>query len=321
MSSATAKLPLPRPSHSKISSISKNLPSPNVQVTFSTKLSTLQIVENINNLTAPHIVLWYIGCCGLKAAGVDFYRECIISPILFQNPDATLWLLDLTAWAAFKNQQASISNSSGCCDTIEQLLQHRMQCIRSADIFKRMINLSDKPLLSYFRKALQRTFISRKSKSFPKTNIKIQEIFPNPSSLISAFNKFDTNAAYSTFQYLEGCLIVERIFLEQLKKHTTNLELVFALPNDELEYYRDLENSFQKDIQFLLSFHCEKQNIKHASIHIQFLSFEYGKHQQDRPYNNPGTNIRKTQLSYEKIAGERTIAYSAKGIEYATCST
>ncbi len=114
-----------------------------VDVEFIDGLNTEQVITNICQLSNPQVIVWYMGCYGLRKAGVQFYKDFLISPILNQNRPATFWLVDLTGWNAFKNLHGSIHRSNSCCDIIESFSDSRIKCIRSAGIFKKMQHLRE----------------------------------------------------------------------------------------------------------------------------------------------------------------------------------
>lgn len=275
-----------------------------VDVEFADGLSIEQVTATISKLSNPQVIVWYIGCYGLKKAGVQFYKNFLISPVVKQNTEATFWLVDLTAWGAFKNSKCSIHSSNSCCESIEGFGDKKIKCIKSAAVFRKIEKIAEHDLIDYFKKALQRSFISRISKKFPNKNILVKEILSSNCQIASDWHNHDTNKSYSVFQYLEGCLLVEEIFMQEaLNKGAADIQIVFALPNDEIKYYRDKGHSFQKDIAFLISKRCTTLNIKNIHLQIKFLAFKYGSQLHDRPYNAPGKTLKNGTLSYEDVVG------------------
>lgn len=256
-------------------------------VEFSDVLAVEEVVEEICRLDRPQIVVWYIGAYGLRKAGVDFYREKLIQPVLEKKADATFWLVDLTAWGAFRDRRCSIYKESSCCVVIDHFSDPQVRCIRSARLFKKMQKLE---ALEYFKKVLRRDFIHKLSQGFPERGICVREIFRNDCPVMEDWYDQDAGTAYSVFQYLEGCLVVNEI-LEQTKGEA---QIVFALPNDELKYYQDEAGSFQKDVAFL----C-------GDVRIKFLAFQYGTEKKQRPYNTPGKVLKRANLTYGDVVGQR----------------
>lgn len=275
-----------------------------ITVEFFEDLSIEQVITEISKLSCPQIIVWYIGCYGLRDSSVQFYKNNLIMPICSQNAKAIFWLVDLTAWKAFKDSRSSIDKSNFYCDVIETFTGKQVKCIRSSKIFKKMQEISSKELINYFRKALCRDFIREVSQAYPDRNIQVREIFSNNCPIMADWYDHDVGKSYSIFQYLEGCLLVDEIFMHHVSSGTAeNFQIVFALPNDELKYYRDSNESFRKDIQFLISKRCEILNIKNINLQIRFLSFNYGSQLEHRPYNAPGKVLKNEKLLYEDVVG------------------
>lgn len=276
-----------------------------VVVEFTEGLSVEEVATNINQLTNPQVILWYIGCNGLREAGVQFYKNFLIEPVLEQNEEAVFWLFDLTAWSAFRNPHCSVNKFNSCCEALENLLIEQIKCIKSVDIFKKFEGIADKELVAYFRKALQRKFIQKASQDFPKKNILIQDILSDKCPIAGDWYAYDAAKAYSIFQYFEGCLLVDEIFLHLASnREVKDIQIVFALPNDELKYYQDKQNSFKKDVTFLISKRCMPLNIKDVQLQIKFLSFKYGSQLNCRPYNALGKVLKKEDVTAERIVGK-----------------
>lgn len=266
-------------------------------------LSKEQIVSYISNLSNPHVVVWYIGCNGLRSAGVQFYQDFLISPILMNHSEVTFWLVDLTAWGAFKKQQCSVLNYNSACEVIENMCHRQVKCIRSADIFDRMQKMAETDLVEYFHRALSKSFISSQSKPFQDSNILTGDIFSWHCPVASHWYNHDSSKTYSVFQYLEGCLIVEKILAQNLLNNNFDVQVIFVLPNDEIKYYMDSQNSFQEDVKFLVSKQCEVLGINNVRLQVSFLPFTYGLILQDRPYNAPGKVLKSRDLSGKDIIG------------------
>lgn len=288
-----------------------------VNVEFSEGGTTEEIVSKVSQLFNPHIVLWYVGSYGLKKEGAHFYRDSLISPIFDCHPSAKFWLVDLTAWGAFKNPNCSISKSHSCCDLIEEFSDNRIRCIRTSEIFKKLINITDENIVDYFNEALNRKFICQASKKLPPINITVKSVFQDGAPLVEQWQHYDTNHAYSIFQYLEGCLLIEEIFTQCMENGLKKIKIVFGLPNDELKYYQDELGSFQKDIQFLISNHFKKVNINDVNLDIQFFSFKYGSQIDHRPYNAPGQVLKSNKLLYSDVISKK-INQDVEEFQYAT---
>jgi hypothetical protein len=159
-----------------------------------------------------------------------------------------------------------------------------------------MCNIKDPHEIAFWRTALSRDFLKKSSEQFAPSYRLIGDIFPQNGSLPHKFAEWDAAKAYSMFQYLEAHLIIQEILA---KKNGPYGDLVFLLPNDELKYYQDPKNSFQTDLcRHVL---CE--------LTVSFYSFPYGTKQEHRPYNAPGSVVKKNHLTHESIAGVHEIEF------------
>ena len=275
----------------------------NVNVEFKENLTTEQVIQEISQFSFPQVILWYIGCRGVRINGIEFYRDCLIKPLLAKHPNIKFWLMDLTAWGAFKTPSCKVNNFSSSCNTIDSLDKFGIQCIKSSEIFKRMQSIDSEEVIKYFRKALAREFISKPSLHHSNINIRLGDIFCEQCHIICEYYNYDASKAYSILQYLEGCLVVEYIFLQQMANQKSDIEIVFALPNNELDYYKDDAQSFKMDVQFLIETICKENGVNNINLSIKFMGFKYGSCRNDRPYNAQGKVLKNSKLRYEDIIG------------------
>jgi hypothetical protein len=279
------------------SSSAKNL----VDVEFTEGMPLCQIIKNLQNIPNLQIVLWYIGCYGLKKTCVEFYKKFIISPTLETTFNTTFWLVDLTAWNSFKIKKNSINHYNSCSTTIDSFPAKIIKSLKSSSIFEKMCNINCMLEINYLKTALARDFLIQPSQHFSKSLVQIDEIFPKNSWIATHFLGQDTAKTYSIFQYLEAYLIIDELITKVAPSPESNsLEIAFLLPNDELKYYRDQANSFQKDIEFLLT---KRAHISPINLKIKFFNFQYGNSPEHRPYNAPGKTFKKNKLTYEDIVG------------------
>lgn len=271
-----------------------------VNVDFLDCLSLDTVPAVFQQIDCPHIILWYIGCYGLKKEGVEFYKNFVINPIRKSNQNATFWLVDLTAWNAFKTTSGSISKYNSCCNVIDDFGDKKLKCIKSSFIFNKMCELSCETELAYLKQVLSRDFLFEASKKFPFSHLCIGDIFPRDSWISAEYFACDSAKMYSAFQYLEAYFIVEEIVIKHVMKGANSLDLVFLLPNDEFKYYQFQENSFRRDVHFLLAKRVPDLNLK---LNIQFISFNFGENQQNRPYNMPGKTLKQKHLTYQDVMG------------------
>jgi len=270
----------------------------NIEVEFIESLPFEKIVSEFGNLNNPQIIIWYIGHKGLKKNCVEYYNDNIILPIIKKNIESTFWLIDLTAWNAFKNISGSINKKSSVCTTLENFQQNNLiKYLTAAEIFNKMKSISSSNIIEYFQQALSRDFIVNSSKSFSPIGVTVKDLMENNCPIVSNFYDWDVSNAYSVFQYLEGCFIIKEIISRFIKNNSSNnYTMVFLLPNDELKYYKDDQESFKKDLDFFLSQSFNVFDELNFPINIKFYSFTFGDQMDQRPYNLPGKVIKKNQL-------------------------
>lgn len=260
-----------------------------------------EIVPTLKEVKSPHIFLWYIGAYGLKKQGVEFYRDCVITPIARDIFSPLFWLVDLTAWGAFKNPQLSISSFNSICTSLENFPDPRVKCSRSSDFFSRIQEINHPAFIKYFKSALNKEFLTRPSKNMPDTGKKLGEIFNYQCDVISDFFEMDSSKAYSIIQYLEAFFLIERAILFHLNEEIDgDIQVNFILPNDEIKYYEDDSNSFQRDLCFFLDLFF-KNVFEIRKIHVNFFSFQYGQIEHHRPYNSPGKVIKKAAFKFDDV--------------------
>ncbi len=272
-----------------------------VNIEYRDKLTTSQVITTISQIPSPHVIMWYIGSHGLKKEGVKYYKDFLINPIIERANHPSFDLLDLTAWAALGDSKIPITKVSSFAEKIDTFATINLRCIKSADIFKKMQKLEDRELIDYFRAALSREFIRKSSEAMPDRNIKLGMVLDHNCAVLSDWFNIDTSKGYSVLQYLEGCLLIEEVVQNCLRFQNNNdIELIFALPNDELKYYRDETNAFKQDVEFLLK-HRMGSILKGSRINIKFLAFQYGDSAHQRPYNAPGAVFKRNELQLSDV--------------------
>lgn len=140
---------------------------------------------------------------------------------------------------------------------------------------------------------LKRGFIYDKSKTFFKNGFKIQDAFNSKCPALEPIHKLDCTHSYSALQYIEGLYLVEKLVQEAVNAGTREVNLIFALPDDEWKYYFDNSNSFLQDVKNLLGSKLGDK-IADKKINIEFCTFTYGD---KRPYNDGVQEIEKIELS------------------------
>lgn len=266
-----------------------------VTVSYSSENSICDIISKINSSVNPHIIFWYIGTHGLKKSSILFHKQ-LIAPIYLNNFSATFWLYDLTAWAALKNPNLSISKISRHIPKISNIDINRIKCITSADIFNKMKKVTDQQIIKYLQGALSKNFIWQSSLDAYQSGVTIEDLFKSSCPVLAKYYKYDANRGYSMLQYLEGCLLVDEVI--NIVQHTSSqkdIQIFFVLPNDEVKYYKDKTDAFKKDIKFLINKLYGSKMAK-VKVNINFLPFKYGKFVFQRPYHEPGRVATATDL-------------------------
>lgn len=273
----------------------KYLPTePNVQVTFRDGLSLQDIVEGASRMLNPHVYLWYIGSMGFRTGASDFYKGMLT---FFVEKKIACRLYDLTAWGAFADSKLSITNSNSNVERINRFALEKIMAIKSCDFFSWLVGLRDGPLADYVKlKVLKRDVIFEPSKLKEDVSIKLGSIFKENCPALSEKFEDDAAKAYSAVQYIEGFYLIEQVVQTCLDQKEINV--VFALPNDESKYYGKGTDSFAEDLQAFLKAKFGDR-LASKNINIYFYSFNFRESPEsdninDRPYNT-GSTIKKAK--------------------------
>lgn len=278
-----------------------------ISVEFKRDLHLEKVIFEIQLLDSPHILLWYIGTHGLKKSTVKFYKDFILNPVLCKSKQATFWLVDLTAWGAFRDAKLKINKFSSFVKIIENFKHPLIKCIKSADILKQILALENQDLIDYFKMNLKKEFIARQSLDKKNIGIPLREILDRDYPLFNSWYDSDVGKCYSIFQYLEAFYLIDNIIDKNKNNNKNEFIILFALPNDEIDYYYDDELSFQKDLNFFLKkkYAENSKEILNSRIVVRFLSFKYGEKPQHRPYNAPGKVFKKKEFSCKDIVEDK----------------
>jgi hypothetical protein len=250
-----------------------------VRVVFRKGVSREELWERIDSYYNPKVIFWYIGPYGLKARGVEYYREDL-KQCVANGGECVLY--DLTAWAGLSNRNCSLSAVSQSVEKINSFAIENIRALASSEFFHWLSVQTDPHLTD---PVLKRDFVWTNSKDFRPNKVATQEIFNQ--KIVDPLLEKDTAHCYSAFQYLEGLFLVEKL----VKEGASNI--VFALPNDEWKYYEDKLGSFEKDLAHRLG----RLGIKDRMIRIEFCTFLYGDDLQKRPYLGEGKGLRLNQRS------------------------
>lgn len=247
-------------------------------------LNTCEALQKIETIPNAQVLLWYIGCHGLKEEGVKFYKDKINTIINGKN-NASCWLVDFTAWGSFTNLHTQITSMSKCAAQINKLNIAKIKCLSASKLFEEMKNIKHPELIEYFKtKVVIRKSLFNASENFKETMIKIGTIFNNNCCIFEQIYENDANKSYSLIQYIEGCFLINEIVRNNLNTQN-EINIVFFLPNDEAKYYYDKENNFIKDVEMLIKTNWSEQ-LNNRIINIFFINFKYGDELYHRPYNS-----------------------------------
>lgn len=265
-------------------------PEDNVNVFFKKDLKNDELIEEISQLSKPQLIFWYMGEHGFREEGVKYYQKKLGKILQLKN-EAICSLYDLTAWAALRKPDRTFKDFNQNVEQINQFAIPRLQALKSSDFFQWLGEEKNSSIAAYIKDIiLKRPFIFKVSQEFPETGIKIGELFFKHCPILEPEYERDTGKAYSAFQYIEGCYLINRILEDALKEETEKINIAFVLPNDEWKYYENAENSFAQDVTYLVKAKFGELASK-KQINIYFYTFPFGKHSYSRPYNSGSKNI------------------------------
>lgn len=258
-----------------------------VEVKFLYNLSIDETKTKIFQIPNIQLVTWYIGVNGFKKAGADFYKSNLIDPAL-KHTNATLWLIDLTAWGAFKGNLNILSKESSCVQLIRKCLDKRGAVVTAKKIFSSIISEKNYLCINLIQAILRRSFVFKKSLTHRQLGITVKDLFGSYTSAFNTISNVDISKAYSAIQYLECLYIVKYIVHAMMtQNYDSDYNIAFVLPNDEIGYYDSEEHPIAKDIEYMLKSGTSFLN----NINIYFVSYSYGNRPSHRPYNAPGAVI------------------------------
>jgi hypothetical protein len=264
-------------------------------VHFEEGLNETDLLEKIGKIANAQVVLWYIGAYGLKEEGVKFYKSKINQIINGPN-QASCWLLDFSAWGAFSNPRVKLTSTHSCAEKINQFNMEKLKCISASTLFQEMEKINEIEKVNFFKEYV----VSRKdlldiSQDFKESHIKIGEIFCKNCPIFENIYEKDTAKCYSVVQYVEGLMIIDHIIKNGIEKKE-DINIVFALPNDEAKYYKDEKNNFIQDAEIVIK-NTFGERIKDRNINIFFLNFRYGNKLEDRPYNSGKKTLKNLTMN------------------------
>lgn len=256
-----------------------------VSVKFFSPESSSRMVDRVSVLKDPIIVLWFVGTRGLKLQCLEYYKNKIIDPIIQKQPLASFVLVDLSAWGAFRDSNISIQTSSHLADFINEKFFPKFRCFKSSDFFRSLSLLDNESLIKSLKASVSRIFLNNRDFEINPAGFKTGAILPENCSVFKEWLNCDASLSYSPLQYLEAMFIIEWIINSNI--HKSNLQIVFALPNDELKYYLNTNSFFEGDLNLFLKSRTSSDLLSNPTD-VFFHSFNYGEKKSHRPYNYPG---------------------------------
>lgn len=257
-----------------------------VSVSWKEDMSWEAICPAILAMKQPEVILWYMGAYGLKQGSIDYHKPHI-SRLIDSGTGCRVNLFDLAAWGAFLGR-GKLTASNRCVRMVNDLAIPWLRAIPSSHVFTAFGETAKaSKVTSYIHDTvMKRSFIHRASTAFKDNGITIGKVFAENCPILEPIYEMDTSKAYSAIQYLEGMYLIEKLVRERLSEKG-DINIVFALPNDESKYYRgdaDEADCFQKDLAAFLE-RSFPGALKDRKVNVHFLNFKYGEKPSDRPYN------------------------------------
>lgn len=241
-------------------------------------ISTKEVVANITSLQdEAEVICWYEGIFGLPKKGAQFMSEEIISPLLEKKRNIKLVLYSLLGWNFCKYKTIDIMPYSTLLgEKINLTTSGAALFLYSFDFFR--FCLQNK--IKFFdEKLLAKKYLIDLSAGRNLSGVTVRQLFENKNSLVESLYDMDLAHAYSLLQYVEGYYLIRESVRRQLTANRERINIVFALPNNEGMYYKDLP----QDIEILLRTDLGAL-ITTANIQIDFHFFNYGNSESARPY-------------------------------------
>lgn len=277
-----------------------------VQELFSPKTSLLEVRKELEQLNTKNlkIVLWYFGQNGLRQDSVELYRNELFRPTSSLN--LQFYLYDLTAWGQFGLVPPKPLKKSAIAEKLFYEKLKHYQILFSSDFFDWLGNLNSDASTYILDQVVPRKWLWRKSSE------KFNTIGPKlPTLLETGIFKFvgsderwnhilsnKSDLSYSFLQYLEGIYLVQELI--NRSKESDSLQVLFLLPNDELEYYLGSDSQYSDFCTDLYQLISKETQSKFKEINVYFQEFGFGKSRQDRPYLK-GKVLKSNKISIQEL--------------------
>ena len=264
-----------------------------VEVVFDERIRPAE--EIVGQLTAIpgrlFVYCWFEGTNGLPELGARFMSDRLFFPLLQRKQGEVLMqLYFLYAWK-FDKPLCRMAGVSPLQKKVVQWIQERnmpYRCLSSVDFFRFAVQMRPESAMYRTLSSIlrQKEELRRLSLARPAKGMTVGQ-FLGPDSLFSFLSEEDVAQSYSFMQYCEAYYQVRVLVEETLQKIEGNerdkaepLQIVFLLPNDEGQYYRD----FPREAAHFLSldFGTRMEGLK---VRIFFSFFRYGEALSARPYN------------------------------------
>ncbi|NGX28504.1 MAG: hypothetical protein K940chlam1_00685 [Candidatus Anoxychlamydiales bacterium] len=253
-----------------------------------------ELTKELESLANPQIITWFMGRASLREDWFKCLSEEFIDAIRkVSTTTSKIYLYDIAKWQSSKSDPTR-EYTSAEFKRIKDLKQSDIVCLNSGEFFKflKSYTLKDKEstnFINYINDIIwkERPFIwdisLKKSKVTPPKNTTLSQWCGNWPILKNILNQ-KVDLTYSGLQYLEGYFLIQKMIKDLInsKKASDEINLVFLLPNDEINYYLDDDKSFEKDVKNMLA----KQNLvsSNMKITITFIPFNWENDLSKRPY-------------------------------------
>lgn len=256
-----------------------------LQVVFRETINPDLLPREIAKLAKPRVIFWYIGAYGLKQEGVNFYRKRL-AKLLDLSKDIRCYLYDLSSWEAFKKRESRIDRPPDPnVAIINGFAIERIKAISANDFFRWITNEKREKAVGLFSEIVRSEGLYSASANFPPTNLCLGEIFNRTAPMLETQFNRDSSKSYSAVQYVEGIYLIDRLIQDELTEdNRKDIQLAFALPNDENKYYQTSSRSFAADVQTYLELNWGEK-LQGRNVCVTFFSFTFGNGMGNRPYN------------------------------------
>ena len=232
-----------------------------------------EVVHSIASLKGPtQVICWYGGPEGLFRKGAEFMRDNIFNPLQTLKKDLQFSLYSLEAWG-FKQNIEELDRS-----TVDRI--QAFTFLNSATFFHYCVS-NENPLYAYVQQELpKKSWLKELSAPHKELGKKVQWLFANKSSLFDCLADQDCQKAYSQMQNIEGYWLIREAVERALSNRQSKLQLVFALPNNEADYFLD----FPACVPTMLRLDFGDR-LAAIEVDVSFEFFKYKNNLKSRPYS------------------------------------